>query len=670
MAGGEPYIGLRSHDVDDRWCRFHGRDRESRDLSVLWRSNRLLVLYGHSGVGKTSLIQAGVIPRLDKETADALPVARISHSFAFPTADPPLHNPYDFALLSSWSPNDSPASLVGLSLTDFLSRREVRTDQYGDPVPVLMAIDQFEEFFSDFPYRQPYLDQFIDHLADAVENVPNLRLLISIREEFLAKLIPYETRLAGYPRARFQVLPLIRDAALKAVTGPLAGTGRSFAPGVAEKLVDDLRTVETTSQVGKTTKVTVESVEPAQLQVACTVLWRALPQEDTTITEEHLHHHGDVRTVAEFCTRMVTEVAGEQQISERSLYEWLASTFITKHGSRDTAYEGVSETSGMPNPVARALGDRGILEFKQRFGLRWYELQHDRLIDRIHLASSLRSEQTVSETGPADYLRGAGSALASAEFELAEKHAKQAIRMCSDHNVRAQAEAEFFLGNIAIQRDQLDLAEKHYLRAEEHFDMLQDQAAVEQLLEIRGRLLSARGRYTDAAVELQRAVDRHRDNLAIKVELARAFWFSGELLAAAAVLGGVLTIAPGDTEALAERGQILVERNDPTSALEDLDHLLRLRPEIGHRPEVRAARALALARAQPGRLGEAVAEADAAVEEAPGSGPVLLRASGVTRAAGESSRADELLRRAGDARDPALLDHQLVELRRLLAEAA
>jgi hypothetical protein len=148
---GEPYIGLRPYASDDRF-RFFGRDQESHEVASLWLGNRLLVLHGPSGVGKTSLICAGVTPVVSAE-AEVLPVGRLSRGSAFPMAALREHNPYTFAVLSSWSPGDVLTRLSGLSIMDFLSARRARTDRYGDPMPTLAAIDRFEEFFHDSPDR-------------------------------------------------------------------------------------------------------------------------------------------------------------------------------------------------------------------------------------------------------------------------------------------------------------------------------------------------------------------------------------------------------------------------------------------------------------------------------------------------------------------------------------
>ena len=77
--GDQPYVGLRPYRQRERTL-FFGRDRESREVSTIWQAAGLSVLYGASGVGKTSLLHAGVLPRLDPERVDLLPIARVSPS--------------------------------------------------------------------------------------------------------------------------------------------------------------------------------------------------------------------------------------------------------------------------------------------------------------------------------------------------------------------------------------------------------------------------------------------------------------------------------------------------------------------------------------------------------------------------------------------------------------
>jgi len=169
-AGGltsQPYVGLRAFRMDESGL-FFGRAKESLDIARLWRANKLTVLYGSSGVGKTSLLQAGVIPTLDSNRFDIWPVGRIRPGLAMPISTVP-DNLYTFALLSSWTSQERASTLSHMTILGFLRKQAERNDRYGDPMPILVAIDQFEELFSAAPQRQGLLRPFIAELADALQ---------------------------------------------------------------------------------------------------------------------------------------------------------------------------------------------------------------------------------------------------------------------------------------------------------------------------------------------------------------------------------------------------------------------------------------------------------------------------------------------------------------------
>src|SRR5262249_22810684 len=104
------------------------------------------------------------------------------------------------------------------------------------------------------------------------------------------------------------------------------------------------------------------------------------------------------------------------------------------------------------------------------------------------------------------------------------------------------------------------------------------------------RILLRRGRYTEAVAELQGAEVRVPSDLAIQVDLARALRDSGQLLAATAVLGAALTVAPGTVGALVERGLIHIETGEVSAALNDVDSAVRIRPSVGQQAEIISAR--------------------------------------------------------------------------------
>ena len=70
-----PYVGPRPFQTGET---LYGRDREILELLDLLIAERIVLLYSPSGAGKTSLIQAGLLPELEEEDFQPLPVMRVS----------------------------------------------------------------------------------------------------------------------------------------------------------------------------------------------------------------------------------------------------------------------------------------------------------------------------------------------------------------------------------------------------------------------------------------------------------------------------------------------------------------------------------------------------------------------------------------------------------------
>ncbi|GAT70636.1 WD40 repeat-containing protein [Planomonospora sphaerica] len=635
-----PYVGLRPYRESEHDL-FFGREREAREIATIWQATGLTVLYGTSGVGKTSLLHAGVLPRIEAERADVLPVARVSpRRIAAPPAraGAGLHV---LALLSAWAPDEPLSALAGLTVAEFLARRPERRDRYGDPVPVLVAVDQAEELFSGPAHQEADRTELLAQLAQAVEEHDGLHLLLSLREEHLAAVLPHERPLGRGSRARFHLRPLARATALDAVTGPLEGTGRRFAPGAAELLVDDLRTVEVSDAEGRATTLALESVEPVQLQVVCSALWDSLPPDLSEITVEHVRLHADVdRFLTGFCRRALARVAAEHGIPATEIQFWLRNAFITEHGTRNTVYEGLHETAGMPNAVARALEDHHLLKGEHRLGIRWYELQHDRLIATVR-----RSER------PATYLADARAALAGRRWETAQRLAEEALRASEFGEAWVRAEAQEILGTAEAARGETESARRRFEEAAETFASLQQFDGVARVLTGSGRLRLAEGDHAGAVELFKGALTWAPNDLPARLALGQALWHAGQPRAALACLNGAVALAarpPAD--ALALRGAIHADLGRPAEALRDLDRVRR-----DQQPDTVAARALALA--LQGRFDAAEQEMLDAVATESGSGPALLRAARVHALLGRRSSSAALAARALAARVPGLPPH-------------
>ncbi|GGS84029.1 hypothetical protein GCM10010156_48370 [Planobispora rosea] len=635
-----PYVGLRPYRESEHGL-FFGRERESRDIATIWQATGLTVLYGTSGVGKTSLLHAGILPRIEAERADVLPVARVSPRRITASSPRVPGNPYVLALLSAWSPGDHPSALVDLTVTEFLRRRPERIDRYGDPLPVLAAIDQAEELFSGPVQQEEEREALLEQLARAVEDHDGLHLLLSLREEHLAAVLPHERPLGHGSRARFHLRPLSRTAALDATTKPLERTGRSFAPGAAELLVDDLRIVTIVDDEGHTTTLALDAVEPVQLQVVCSALWESLPEHLTEISTEHVSLHVDVdRFLTGFCERVLARVSAEHGVSASEIRHWLRSALVTEHGTRNLVYEGLQGTAGMPNVVARALEDCHLLKAEQRLGIRWYELQHDRLIAAVR-----------SPGHPGAYLADARAALSRGDGQAAHTLAKEAARLSSPDEAWVRAEACEILGEAAVLRGDLDEAGRLFEEATESFAMLQQFNAVARTLTASGRLHLAQGDPGRAVELLKSALGWAPNGLPARLALGQALWWSGQPRAALTFLNSTVALADRPpAEALALRGEIHADMDLASEALRDLN-----RVRESQEPGTVAARALALALA--GRFDAAEQEMLDALAAESGSGPVLLRAARVNALLGRDARAAELASRALGALNPALPPH-------------
>lgn len=625
MPGGAdrpPYVGLRAFRAEDH-DRFFGRTQESHEIAALWRASKLTVLYGASGVGKTSLLHAGVIPLLDAERVDVLPIGRVSTAAL--SAISRTSNPYTFALLSSLAPERDPVELANMSIRRFLRQRGVKRDRYGDPLPIMLAIDQSEEFLDELPYRPEIVRRFVAELARALRDNRDTRLLLAVREDWLPAVMPYERVLAARSLVRFRLLPFGAAAALEAIQKPLQGTGRRFERGAVTGLVRDLRTIKVTNTLGETTSLLVEAVDPVQVQVVCSALWESLPRTAKVITSAHVRRYGDVdRFLAGFCSRTLSAVAREHALPVARLRSWLQQTFITELGTRGSTYEGLEQTAGMPNAVVRSLEDLHLIKAEHRGGTRWYELQHDRLIEPLQQAH------------PVELLETAELELADGGLALAERHAEQAIRACGVDDLVVRANAERLIGHIEWQRNEPDKALHRYRSAARFFEVLEDSSAVGHLLAEAGRLSVSCGRYAEAVNDLRAAAERTSDDLSIQYTLAYALWCLGQPLAATSVLGGLLNIDDSMLPALRLRGEILADLDEADQALLDLNRARR-----GQQPSTIAARALA--HAMTGRLDSADQEAADAAANAPGNGPVLFRVARVRQLTGEPDEAVEFL---------------------------
>ncbi len=386
-----PYPGPRPFEREEQRL-FFGREREVRELRSLITAHRAVLLYAQSGAGKTSLLNAGLIPLLTKQGFEVLPVARVR---GFEPEDIDLKgipNIYVFNTLVGWAgDNVEPRSLVSTSIVTFLEEREHLMDEQVLPLPRVAIFDQFEELFTSYPGRWKEREDFFSQVVEALEADPLLRVLFVIREDYLASLDSYVDFLPERLRTRCRLERLRADAACQAVEGPLQDTECSFAPGVASCLIQQLLNIRVKSATGEVVEAVGEYVEPVQLQIACQRLWLNLPRKVTIITADDLQEFGDVEeAIKSLYEGAIEKAVKETGVDEGDLRHWFNDKLITPAGTRGTVFQGKEQTEGIPNSAVDVLEARHIIRAEMRAGARWYELTHDRLIEPIRKSNEER----------------------------------------------------------------------------------------------------------------------------------------------------------------------------------------------------------------------------------------------------------------------------------------
>ena len=634
-----PYPGSRAFTQADMEF-FFGRDADIAVVVDLWVTNRLTVVSGPPGCGKTSLLQAGVRPRLRESSSQQrpliFPLGNLSHGTTFPFPALAEHNQFTLALLRSWAPDDVPTRLARMTVSDF-----VRESTRGHDGATYAAVDGLDDLTLG-PRAGAWAKwrrEFLAGLAQAISDHPRLHLLLVTRTAGLSLF----TRSIGVG-ARHTLTALSPRSAIGAIRMPAIAAGRTFAEAAAHGIVNDLLGVQESAALSSGRRV-----EPSLLQAVCSRLWDDLPPSVTEISDRTIRTFSDSGTaLADYCGQLITEMSALHDVPYRKLQSWLAASFITGTGARGGLREDAATTSRVPAAVLRDLLDRHLLTSETNESVRYYRLLSDRLIGPLQTASTAAAA-AVTATG---FLRAAELALARGELELARAHAERACRALPEQELRdapgfrARAEAESLLGNVAYRHGEPAEALPHYRKAAELMQAAGDSHAAAYQLAAAGQLLLAGDDPGAAIPALSAAANRERNDLGLQIQLAHALWQTGDGRGAVMILNSVIDRDGALVEARRMRGEILADLGDGNKAISDLNQAV---PDV---PSSQAARGLALA--ETGDHRAAAAEINGALASARRSGLVLLYAARAFDLAGDNASAKERAREAIDATDPPL----------------
>jgi hypothetical protein len=438
---------------------FRGRDREVEELVRRIRRQTLTILFGVSGLGKTSLLQAGVFPALTK--AGFLPIlVRLDHESHEVDVVDQLRKAIADRLevspevaLRELPPGDSLWSLFHRKVSALRSRDR--------NVCLILVFDQFEEIFTRWlgsPEGESRRRHFLSELASLVENRPpeelktrlerdasiigdydfaseTCRIVISLREDYLPHLEDLKGRLPSVMENRFRLSAMDSQQALDAILGP----GHAVvSESVAREIISFIGARESGDADQGQTRL---EIDPALLSLICSELNAQRIVDNLPQISLELLHGRSHRILDEFYLRCFEFLPEEQGAAARAFVE---DRLLTPAGHRGTVAVETAKAelaaAGVDSHAIYKLVHRRLLQVDERHGLHRVELAHDVLTKVVTENRNRRHELNAIEE-----LRKRESAELADAKERADSAAAQIRRLRKARLAYGSAGAAFAL---------------------------------------------------------------------------------------------------------------------------------------------------------------------------------------------------------------------------------
>jgi hypothetical protein len=290
----------------------------------------------------------------------------------------------------------APAGL--LPLLDFFRGLELWA---GDRLLVpVVVLDQFEELFTlrGAESRVAFIADLGELLRaeGARPGPPLLKLVLSLREDFLGHLEELAPQVPKVLGVRYRLQALDREAARQAIQEPAGVEAEaltapfSFAPAAVEKILDFL----CRRRVGSGVVLTGEA-EPFQLQLLCEHAERVAGD----LARKGVNRPLDLADLGgeEGLARVVTsyyDATTDGHPEAEAVHALCERGLISGRGRRLTLEEGeVLDTFQVSRDTLAHLVDRRLLRAEPRLGSTYYELSHDTLVEPIRQARRRREDQ-------------------------------------------------------------------------------------------------------------------------------------------------------------------------------------------------------------------------------------------------------------------------------------
>jgi hypothetical protein len=417
------YPGSRPFDRADESV-FFGRNGDIDRLTTFISVENTTVLYGKSGLGKTSLLNAGVLPKLEREQQYRIIPLRFGSYI-----QSNLTHPLDI-VEEQIAKSYQPASFLNKIESESISLwQHIKSLESALPKEtcLVLVFDQFEELFTyprgindfgealaDLLYgRVPKSFSRALRLAtrndsdlltqeewDLLERPVNLKTLMSIRSDRMSLIDSLSAHIPGILLHCYELKPLSRAQAEEAIINPSrkAGEFRSscftYQPEALETILDYL------------TQNNTKTIESFQLQTLCQYVEEniVIAKNDVLVENEDL---GDLGTIyRNYYDNSISKLGtAEEQLKARILIE--EGLIFEREQRRIALYEGqILTTFGVNPDLLRRLADTHIIRSEPHSsGGFMYEVSHDTLVTPILKAKDRRYQGQKEERAREEVLK-------------------------------------------------------------------------------------------------------------------------------------------------------------------------------------------------------------------------------------------------------------------------
>ncbi|MEK7486830.1 MAG: SUMF1/EgtB/PvdO family nonheme iron enzyme [Planctomycetota bacterium] len=345
-----PYKFLDYFEMEDHSI-FFGREEDLPKILASIHAQNLMTLYAKSGSGKTSLINAGLRPILEKEGYFTCyirvfedPIYAIKHVVNL-QLEFPVENPED------------------LMLSAFLRNASKQARK-----PIVLFLDQFEEFF--IRLGKATQSHFMNELERCLKKGESqTRFIFSLREDFLPEMELFRTQVPGIFYQSYRLKGLQREQAKRAIIEPAKLYGIEWEAELVRQLLQDLDE---------------GSIEPPHLQIVCDRLYDKREGKKISLTQ-YRHNGGAKKLLAEY----MTSVLESMEVSERKIAELLLKSMVTSLQTKSLlAIEEIlrhfdPETQAQAKIILQQLIQQRLLRSFEHEGKAYCELAHDFLAIQI-----------------------------------------------------------------------------------------------------------------------------------------------------------------------------------------------------------------------------------------------------------------------------------------------